>query len=217
MQKKGKQKKLIIILATVIIIIALFVFTPLGNIISGIFGENPNIYVSIDNPNDDSRTFTSGDEFGGDENGKWATLQLSTTYSFGLRFNNISIPKNAEIVKAYIELYSIGTPGHQSPNCKIYCDDTDNAVNFSEKGVLDLCGRKYTYSHTRWNTTVPYGEWVKTPSLVDQLQEVILNKNWKKDNSVAFLFVTECLKGYSATFQNYEAGYPARLYVEWEE
>ena len=209
MRKKNKSKKLITILAVFIIIAAVFIYYILS-------AENHSIYVSVNDPSDDSRTFISG-QGAENEDGKWATLQLAPTYSFGVRFSNLSIPKNAKIVKAYIEVYSIGTPGHQSPNCKIYCDDTANAGNFTDKiGVLNTKGRNYTVNYARWNTTAPYGKWVKTPSLVDPLQEVISHKNWEPGNAAVFLFVSEGLRGYSATFQNYEAGYPARLYVEWE-
>ena len=165
----------------------------------------------------DGRTFTTlyNEKGYGNENDAWALLQLSPSYSFGVRFINVSIPQGAKIKKAYVELYSIGTPGHRHPNCKIYCDDTDNAVNFSVKGVLDICGRNYTTNYTRWNTTLPYSKWVKTPSIAKQVQEVINRENWTSGNAIAVLFVTEGLRGYSAAFHNYAAGNPAKLYIEW--
>jgi hypothetical protein len=145
-------------------------------------------------------------------------LQLSPSYSFGIRFNNISITNDTKILDAYIELYSIGTPGHNNPNCKIYCDAVDNAINFTDEiGVLNITGRIYTENYTRWNSTSPYARWVRTPSLVAPLQEIIDRNNWSADNSVAFLFVTEGIRNYSAAYENYESGSPARLYIEYEE
>jgi hypothetical protein len=66
---------------------------------------------------------------------------------------------------------------------KIYCDDTGNAANFSAKGVLDVSGRKYTSSYVKWNITLPYDVWIKTPSLVEPIQEVINRGAWKSGNS----------------------------------
>ena len=61
--------------------------------------SNPYVMFEVSNEFDDSRTFTvmlneKGYE---NENGDWATLQLSPSYSFGVRFTNVSIPKNARL------------------------------------------------------------------------------------------------------------------------
>ena len=176
------------------------------------------VVFKISSPHDDARTFITniGDEGYGDEDGGWAMLQLAPSYSFGVRFVNVSVPHGARIKNAYVELYSLGTPGHDHPNCRIYCDDSDDAVNFSVKGVLDRCGRNYTENFTRWNETVPYGKWVRTPSIAAQIQEIVDRENWTSGNAIAVLFVSEGLRGYSATFQNYENGYPARLHIVFE-
>ena len=179
--------------------------------------KNSKIF-EVNDENDIRVTFTveNSDVGYGNENGSRVLLQLSPSYNFGLKFDGITINQGATIKDAYIELYSIGTPINRYPNCKIYCDDTDNAVDFSEIGVLDICGRTYTESYTRWNTTVDYLKWVQTPSLVNIIQEIVDRNNWTSGNSIAFLIITEGLLGYSATFQNFENGYPARLYVEWD-
>jgi hypothetical protein len=181
-------------------------------------GIHRDEYV-VGNEHDDARTFTVENSETGYENedGKWAILQLSPSYSFGVRFTNVSIPRYATIKKAYIELYSIGTTAHRHPVCRIYCDDVDNAVNFSTIGVLDICGRSYTTAYSKWNATLPYGAWVSTPSLVVPLQKIINRINWNPGNAIAFLFVSEGTLDCAATFQNYESGKPAKLYVEWKQ
>ena len=35
---------------------------------------------------------------------------------FGVRFTNVNIPHGVKIKEAYVELFSIGTPGHDHPN-----------------------------------------------------------------------------------------------------
>ncbi|HEC82155.1 MAG TPA: hypothetical protein ENI42_07035 [Thermoplasmatales archaeon] len=199
-----------------------FVFTILLVSVAYYAFTRPNyvtLTVEVSSPHDDARTFitTVGDEGYGDEDGGWAMLQLAPSYSFGVRFVNVTVPHGAKVKDAYVELYSVGTPGHDHPNCRIYCDASDNADNFSVRGVLDRCGRVYTENFTRWNETVSYGKWIKTPSIAPQVQEVINRENWTSGNAIAVLFVSEGLRGYSATFQNYENGYPARLHIVFEK
>ena len=210
---KAFRKNIMMIASILIVVVVLVVFSQID------FSDNSfsDIYMVSDD-HDDGRTFTvEGSEKGYDnEDGDWAFLQLSPSYSFGVRFTNVSIPRGSKIKEAYLELYSIGTPGHQHPNCRIYCDNVDDAVNFSVLGVLNISGRIYTSNYELWNNTVPYDVWVKTPGFVASVQEVIDRINWTSGNSIAVLFVSEGLYGYSAAFQNFENGYPARLYVEWE-
>ncbi len=179
---------------------------------------NKDIF-EVESADDDGRTFiVNYNEFMSEnENGAWAILQLSSTYSFGVRFNNVTIPKDAIIKDAYVELYSIGTPGHSNPNCMIYCDNVDDSVNFSVYGVLNISGRNYTENYAYWNSTVPYGKWIKTPSITHCVNEVFSRQNWTSGNALSILFVSEGIKGYAAAFQNFENGYPARLYIKWKE
>lgn len=209
-----KNKKFIILIVFFIAIISVVIIYVTGPMADA--GVHHDVYV-VSNEHDDSRTFTTNSDTGyGDEDGKWAILQLSPSYSFGVRFTNLSIPRYATIKKAYIELYSIGTPMHRHPVCRIYCDDVDNAVNFSSIGVLDICGRIYTTHSSKWNATVPYRTWISTPSLVSPLQEVVDRQNWNQGNAISFLFISQGTLDCAAGFQNYESGQPAKLYVEWK-
>ena len=168
--------------------------------------------------NDDSRTFTVelNDIGYQNEDGKWAYLQINPTYSFGIRLTNVTIPKNVTILDCYAELYSIGGPGMSHPNCKIYFDKVANSTRFNETvGCLNISGRIYTENYSIWNETAEYQEWVKTPSLKDQMQEIINQKNWTTGNSISVLFVSQKLRGYVSTFQHFENGYASRLYVKW--
>jgi hypothetical protein len=178
---------------------------------------NHDVFI-VDDEHDDSRTFTVmlNELMSENEDGGWATLQLSPSYSFGVRFNNVSIPKNATIKDAYVELYSIGTPGHLHPNCVIYCDDVDSAENFTLIGVLNISGRIYTNESVTWNQTIEYGKWIKTPSITSCIKEVISRSNWSSGNSIAVLFDSEGYRGYSAAFRNYEQGSPAKLHIIWD-
>jgi hypothetical protein len=212
MNKQKKNIIILIIISIVIISAAIFFIRD--------FMANANVHHEeyvVNNEHDDARTFTTqNSQTGyGNEDGKWASLQLSPSYSFGVRFTNVSIPRNATIKNAYIQLYSIGTSAHRHPRCKIYCDAVGNAVNFSTIGVLNICGRIYTINYSQWNETLPYGVWVSTPSLVAPLQELISKQNWTQGNALAFLFISDGTPDCAAAFQNYENEKPAKLYVEW--
>lgn len=211
-----KKELVVLIIFTVIFIVSIFLFLNLNET-----DDSPikNIKTfEVNDENDIRVTFTveNTDVGYGNENGTWVLLQLSPSYNFGVKFDGINIDQGVKVKDAYIELYSVGTPMNLYPNCKIYCDDTDNAQDFSSIGVLDICGRNYTDNYTRWNTTVEYLKWAKTPSLVNIIQEIVDRSNWTSGNSIAFLFISEGLRGYSASFQNFENGYPPKLYVEWE-
>lgn len=213
--RNKKNKKFIILIVfciAIISVVAIYIAGPLADA-----GIHRGVYV-VNSEHDDARTFTTNSDTGyGNEDGKWAILQLSPSYSFGVRFTNVTIPRYALIKTAYIELYSIGTPNHRHPVCRIYCDDVDNASNFTSTiGVLNISGRVYTSRYSDWNTTVPFAKWVSTPSLVDPMQEVIDRQNWNPGNAIAFLFVSKGTLDCAAAFQNYENGQPAKLYVEWE-
>lgn len=175
-----------------------------------------HLTFEVKSPYDDARTFITGLGFG-NEDGEWALLQLSPSYSFGVRFANVTLPKDVKLKDAYIELYSVGTPGHSHPNCKIYGDITRNASNFSIKGVLDVCGRNYTKNYVIWNETVEYGTWVKTPSILPIIKEITESGNWSSGDPVVILFITCGVGDYSAAFQNYEKGFPAKLHIICEK
>lgn len=210
--KNNRIIVIIIIILLIGVIFSIYTFKE-ANVISSTYD-----IFEVSHNQDDSRTFTVMLNEKGYENedGAWASLQLAPSYSFGVRFINVSIPANATIIDAYVKLFSTGSPGLDHPNCKIYCDNVDNAVNFAVVGVLNISGRNYTQNFTNWNETADYGKWVKTPSIAAQIQEAISRKNWTSGNSIAVLFVTNGYKRFSATFQNFERGYPAKLYVDWK-
>jgi len=215
-----KTQNIAIILLSVITIIAGATLIALQNDDLNENKENSNesIFEVID-PHDDARTFIAeNSELGyGNEDGDWAYLQLSKSYSFGTRFQNVTIPKDAEIVDAYVALYCMGTPPyHLHPNCFVYCDNASYSVNFSQAGVLNISGRNYTNNFVDWNRTIKYDYWYRTPPLTDIINEVINKKNWTSGNPITVLFVTKGFKNYSTTFQNFENGYPPKLYIIWK-
>ena len=214
-----KTQNIAILTLIIIIIIAGATLIALQNddLDSDKENNNKSIFEVID-PHDDARTFTAeNSELGyGNEDGAWAYLQLSPSYSFGTRFQNVNIPKDAEIIDAYVALYCMGTPDHLHPNCYIYCDNVNYSVNFTEAGVLNISGRNYTDNFVDWNRTVRYGYWYRTPPLTDIIKEVMDNKDWIPGNPITVLFVSKGLRQYVSTFQNFENDFPPKLYIIWK-
>jgi len=217
-----KEKKIAIIAALIIIVILASSIILLLNpdLFSGDNSTNQkyNTYTfEVSDGADDARTFTIINNPRGyqNEDGKNIPLQLSPSYSFGVRFTNVTLPENETIQDAYIELYSICSTYTKYPNCYIYADTNKNSSNFTKDiGVLDVSGRNYTNHSIIWNTTLPHAQWVKTPSLKDIIYEVVNNKNWTEGDPITVLFVTRAYQGYAATFKCFEKGYPARLIIK---
>lgn len=207
--------KINIIISIIILVITVAILT----MVLVKFSEESNfIELQVTSENDDGRTFEVPSTGAyGDEYEAWANLQVNPSYSFGVRFTDVSIPKNATIKEAYVKLFSLGIPKHQHINCTIYCDNVGNAVNFSTMGCLKINGREYTKTSQDWNNNdLPYKDWVKTPSITHLIQEVVNRRDWKTDNAIAVLFISKHTPD-SAVFDNYGGGHPARLYIEWSE
>lgn len=217
--KINKNHILTISLVIVVILAMLILAGPLNSILT--FNTKPaektdNLTLQITSEDDDGRSFEVPSTMGyGNEPGAWANLQINPSYSFGIRFINVSIPKNAQITKAYVKLYSIGIPGHNQVNCLIYGDNVDNALNLTAMGCLDRSGRIYTNKSVDWDAPAPYHVWVQTPSLASIIQEIIDRPGWEIGNPIALLFVTKNTDD-TAVFANYDQGNPAELYIEWK-
>ena len=116
----------------------------------------------------------------------------------GIRFTGIAVPPGAKISQAAITFtrqseVEKNEAGNNEPlNLKIYAEKVGNAAAFSttsSKMVLPRSQRP-TEKLVEWDEveTVAAGEQLKTPNLNEILQEIIEQADWKKDNSIVFLF-----------------------------
>ena len=213
MKKKVTKKNISKYIPLIIVGVALIVL----GIVCPIFFSNDSylLHRRIIDEFDDTRTFeTSNEQGSGNEPDSWANLQVTSSYSFGIRFNNITIPKGSKIINAYVKLFSIGIPGHNHIDCIIYGDSDTNAINFSTKGCLKRSGRNYTESYVIWDAKSPYQKWVKTPILTEIVKEIINKPGWENGKSIVFLFITQHTMN-SAVFSNFGRGNPSELYIYW--
>lgn len=105
----------------------------------------------------------------------------------GLRFLNVTIPKNSTISAATLQLYSPDTVS-DDPNDDIYCEAADNAVTFGT-GDSDISNRSRTTSPVSWVATgVGGAAWITSPDIASQVQQVVNRAGWVSGNALVVIF-----------------------------
>lgn len=108
----------------------------------------------------------------------------------GIRFDDLMIPKRAEIVSSTIEFY--GKYDQAEPaQTTIYLENTDNAAAFTST-PYDLTNRDYIAESIVWDipawTKKGYGAETQTPDLSALLNQLITQDSWNNHSSVVFKF-----------------------------
>lgn len=209
--RKKKNMILLLISITILVLLCVSIYLYFYR------GTTPTLIRNVMSEQDDGRTFEvpgSPDGFG-NEPDDIDNLEINPTYSFGVRFTNITIPKGAIISNAYVKLFSIGLSNRNDHvNCTIYGDNVDSADDFYAKGCLDRCGRIYTKNYVLWDAITPFQQWVTTPNLKEIVQEIIKRPKWESNSSIALLFITRHTPD-SAVFNNFNLGNAAELIIEF--
>ncbi|MBI1223634.1 MAG: hypothetical protein GC192_00225 [Bacteroidetes bacterium] len=124
--------------------------------------------------------------------------------SVGMRFNGISIPKNAAITNAYIEFYN-KTALSSSVTLTINGEASDNPSTFTT-AYNNITGRAKTAASASWTP----GNWAtvnaayQTSDISNIVQEIVNRSGWASGNSMVMLINTT-----STNFRraySYEAG-----------
>ena len=208
--RKKKNTVYLLISITILVLICISIYIYFNAIATS------TLTRKVMSEQDDGRTFevpSSPDGFGNEPEG-WANLEINPTYSFGVRFTNISLPRGSRVIDAYVKLFSIGLPNRNDHvSCTIYADNVDTSDDFYTKGCLDRCGRIYTTNSVLWDAITPFTQWIKTPALTDIIQEIIERPGWEQGNSISLLFITRHTNN-SAAFNNFELGNSAELVIK---
>lgn len=111
----------------------------------------------------------------------------------GLRFQNITIPKNAKINSAYIEFELDATSKNTDPfEMHIWAENTDNALTFTgTSSVLnEVTSRLKLTDSIQWVLTAGDFNTVdtkkQTSNIALLLQKLVSRTNWVSGNAVAF-------------------------------
>ncbi len=116
----------------------------------------------------------------------------------GYRFESVTVPKNAQIVQAYLE-WTVETP--RSGNCqlKAWAEKSANPLPFSTNGNFNLANRPRTqelqFGLPTWSQS---GAKKQSVDLSAQVQEIIDLSNWQELNPMHFYF-----KGLVGTRESY--------------
>lgn len=109
----------------------------------------------------------------------------------GLRFNDVEVPRGADIKEAYIQFKADETDSG-SIKVRIYAHDTDDAPSFSQGYNKGISKRSKTsasksWSIESWNKRGERGSKQRTPDIDDVIEEVTDRKGWDSGNSVAVI------------------------------
>jgi hypothetical protein len=148
----------------------------------------------------------------------WVGTGGSSSTSFtGLRFSNVSIPKNAHIVSAQIQLRPAQNTWIQM-GMQIYGEASANSAAFSTTSIPSK--RPATVSKVNYSSDANWqtGRWYMLSDISPVIQEIVSRSDWNAGNSLSII-----LKGTVGTYGRKfvysidgNKGYAPRLSVVYE-
>lgn len=110
---------------------------------------------------------------------------IITDLSTGMRFNNVTVTKDAIINSAHITFISYGDEASNPVNTNLYGENYDSASTYSTEG--DFTGRSLTAA-VAWNGIVAWTDHTSydTPSLATPVGTITSRAGWVSGNSMAF-------------------------------
>lgn len=106
----------------------------------------------------------------------------------GLRFRNLTIPKGATILNAYIE-FETDEISQDATSVTIYGHNVDNAPAFTT-ALRNLTSRPKTIAAVAWSNIPAWntiGQKQPTPNLAPIVQEIVNRSRWAAGNSMVFI------------------------------
>ena len=106
----------------------------------------------------------------------------------GMRFTNITIPRGATILNAYVE-FEVDETGSNPTSVLIQAQASDNAPTFTTS-TSNISSRARTTAQVAWNNipawTVLNAKW-QTPNISFMIQEVVNRPAWASGNSMVII------------------------------
>jgi hypothetical protein len=134
----------------------------------------------------------------------------------GVRFNNLTIPKNATILYAYVQ-FQTAKISTQGTSLSIKGQAIDNAPTFRNT-KLNISSRIRTiasadWSPPPWTVINEQGENQRTPNLFAIIQEIVNRAGWTSGNSLA-LIITGTGQRTARSYNGLPTGAPL-LHIEY--
>lgn len=108
-------------------------------------------------------------------------------YQAGLRYTNVTIPKNSTINSATIDVKAQGNSN--SRTCVIYAVASDNTAVWDSSNRPDNASR--TTASVSWSVpTFSTGTTYTTPDIKSVIQEVVNRAGWSSGNALSVLIIT---------------------------
>ena len=122
-------------------------------------------------------------------------LLTSNSYGAGIRFQNIELPKDGEIVSAILDFRQQSRDAYSIPSTKqvsrIYYEDSDNPLIFSTSSPPYGRDRSVSYVEHEWDLDLykesVTGQVIAQIDVTDLVDEIIARDGWVSGNSLAFI------------------------------
>ncbi len=110
-------------------------------------------------------------------------------YGGGMRFQNVTIPGEAEITEAYLTLRAAGGFGSNC-NTRISGDDTDDAATFGTQANFSTRWNARTTARVDWDAIAPWvpGSYYDSPDIKDIIQEIVDRGGWNSGQDIAIFW-----------------------------
>jgi type IV pilus assembly protein PilY1 len=143
-------------------------------------------------------------------------LDICPNYTVGIRFQNLAIPKGANIISAHIKFMSSypseGT-NSEATNITFHAESADDATTFQiESYDYDISTRANTTASVIWEAINPWttDTSYESPDLSTIVQEIVSRDGWSSGNDI--VFKVTATKGYREA-KAYPSG--PTLYVQY--
>jgi hypothetical protein len=141
--------------------------------------------------------------------------QLSTQdAAVGLRWQNVTVPKNATIVSATVSMYITRTVG-SSHSWKVYIEAADSCAEFYASWPLS---RTLSTNFGTWTTSTTVPEWKDSPDVGTAVKEIVDRASWASGNSLCAVIIdnqTSANTTQDAESYDHSTTYAAKLWVNY--
>lgn len=146
------------------------------------------------------------------EQGNVAGCFSTTAYKYGcgMRFTNVTIPKGATIVTAYLTFRAANSYSATPVNTRISAEDVDNAVTFADDGgAFDTRFNAHTTARIDWDGLPAWTDGVEyqSPEIKTVIQEIIDRGSWASGNAIVLFWEDFDDRSTPHTDTNFRRGY----------
>ncbi len=149
------------------------------------------VVVSVNSGSDDAEEYAGGSIGLYSSDLEFVYQPGSGNQVIGVRFNNITIPKNAIITNAEL-VFQVDESGSGSVSVDIHGQNSDNAPTFSYT-TNNISSRTKTSASTSWDDVPNFdiGNSVRSPNVKGIVQEIVNRGGWSSGNSMVFIIANK--------------------------